>query len=90
MRTFISHTFITFILMSGAKLCSAAPDSLPRLKDNRSPQTIKEAWAGYDPRVEPIDAEVCKEWEEDGTVLRAVRYVIGTFKGRKAWMGAIY
>lgn len=68
----------------------AQPDSLPPLKNGKSPQTLDEVWAGYDPTVEPIEAEVCKEWHEDKTVLRAVRYRIGTFKGQKSWMGAIY
>ena len=65
-------------------------ESLPPLKNGKSPQTLDEVWAGYDPTVEPIDAEICKEWEEDGTVIRAVRYCIGTFKGQKSWMGALY
>lgn len=86
----IPFILAALLVASEASLCAAGQDSLPPLKENRSPQTIEEAWAGYDPTVEPIEAEVCKEWEENGTTLRAVRYVIGTFKGRKAWMGAIY
>ncbi|MGB7326749.1 MAG: NPCBM/NEW2 domain-containing protein [Rubripirellula sp.] len=69
---------------------SDAADSLPTLQDGNSPQTLDEAWSGYNPTVEPIEAEVCKQWQEDGTVLRAVRYCIGTFKGQKSWMGALY
>lgn len=65
-------------------------ESLPPLIDGKSPQTVDEAWAGYDPTVEPLEIEICKQWEEEGVVLRAVRYCIGTFKGRKSWMGALY
>ena len=34
--------------------------------------------------------EKLKEWEEDGVVLRIVRYRIGIFKGQKAMMAAAY
>ena len=37
-----------------------------------------------------MDVEVLKEWEEDGVVLRIVRYRIGIFKGQKTMMAAIY
>jgi len=47
-------------------------------------------WAGFDPRAEPLDVEVLKEWEEDGVVLRVLRYRIGVFKGRKGMMAAVY
>ncbi|MBC8325077.1 MAG: NPCBM/NEW2 domain-containing protein [Verrucomicrobia subdivision 3 bacterium] len=86
----ISLIFTALILVSRTSLWAAGPDSLPPLKDGKSPQTLEEAWAGYDPTVEPIEAEICKEWEEEGVTLRAIRYCIGTFKGQKAWMGAIY
>jgi pimeloyl-ACP methyl ester carboxylesterase len=65
-------------------------ETLPPLKDGASPQTVDEAWGDFDPRAEPLDVEIHKEWVEEGTVLRAVRYRIGVFKGQKAWMGGIY
>ena len=65
-------------------------ETLPPLKDGLSPQTVAVAWAGFDPRAEPLDAEIHKEWVEEGTVLRAVRYRIGVFKGQKSWMGGFY
>ena len=34
--------------------------------------------------------EVLKEWEEDGAVLKVLRYRIGVFKGKKAMMAAVY
>ena len=49
----------------------AAPEeTLSPLKDGKPPQNFEELWAGYDPRKEPLDVEVLKEWEEDGVVLR--------------------
>ena len=65
-----------------------AADSLPPLK--KVPQNVAELWAGYDPRKELLRAEVVREWEEDGVIIRYVRYFIGTFKGKPAWMAAFY
>lgn len=82
--------FIALLAGLVSSSLSAEKDSLPALKDGQSPQTIPEVWAGFDPRVEPVDTEVIKEWEEEGVVIRAVRYRIGIFKGEKAWMAALY
>ena len=68
----------------------SAEESLPALKDGKAPQTYDDLWAGFDPRAEPLDIEVLKEWEQEGVVLRVVRYRIGIFKGRKTMMAAIY
>ena len=65
-----------------------AADSLPPLK--KVPQNVAELWAGYDPRKEPLQTEVVREWEEDGVVVRYVRFFIGSFKGKPAWMAAFY
>ena len=65
-------------------------ESLPALKDGRAAQTYNELWAGYDPQAEPLEVEILKEWEEDGVVLRILRYRIGIFKGQKAMMAAVY
>jgi hypothetical protein len=67
-----------------------AADSLPPLQDGKAPQSYEELWAGYDPCQEPLDIEVLKEWEEDGVVLRIVRYRIAIFKGQKAMMAGVY
>ena len=54
------------------------------------PRTVKELWSDFDPRKEPLDAKVVREWEKDGIVFRYVTYHIGTFKGVKARMAAFY
>lgn len=54
------------------------------------PQSVAELWADFDPRRDPIETEVIREWKEDGIVLRHVRYFIGSFKGRPARMAAVY
>ncbi|MFN7565038.1 MAG: alpha/beta hydrolase family protein [Prosthecobacter sp.] len=54
------------------------------------PQSVEELWADFDPRRDPIETEVIREWKEDGMVLRHVRYFIGSFKGKPARMAAVY
>jgi len=67
-----------------------AEDTLLPLKDGTILQTVEDLWAGFDPRAEPLDIEVLKEWEQDGVVLKVLRYRIGVFKGKKAMMAAVY
>ena len=54
------------------------------------PQTAVEAWADYDPRAEPLETEIIRESIEDGIVLRHIRYVVGTFGGKKTRVAAFY
>lgn len=54
------------------------------------PQSVQELWADFDPRLDPLEVEVIREWNENGGVFRLVRYLIGTFKGKPARMAAIY
>jgi hypothetical protein len=65
-------------------------ETLPALKGNKAAQTWEEAWLGFDPRKEPMEVEVLKEWEEDNVVLKVLRYRIGIFKGQKAMMAGVY
>ena len=65
-------------------------ETFPILQNRRVPQTVEELWNGYDPRAEPMDIETLKEWEEDGVVMKVIRYRIGIFKGQKSMMAAIY
>ena len=67
-----------------------AEDSLPLLKDGKVPQNLVELWAGYEPKKEPLEIEIKKEWESDGVVCRVVRYKVGTFKGTPSIMSAFY
>ena len=60
------------------------------IEDGKVPKTFEEMWAGFDPRSEPLDVEVLKEWEQDGVVLKVLRYRIGVFKGQKAMMAGVY
>lgn len=54
------------------------------------PDSAEALHAGIDPRAEPLEVEVLREWEEDGLIVRRLRYRIGTFKGAPARMAAFY
>lgn len=56
----------------------------------RAPGTVKELWADFDPRADALDAEIVREWEQDGIVYRCVTYHIGSFKGKPARMAAFF
>lgn len=90
----VTYRVVLYSLLAGcqwfASTAFAGDESLPPLKDGRAPANLEALWAGYDPRKEPLDTEVLMEWEEDGVILRVVRYRIGVFKGRKSMMAAIY
>jgi dienelactone hydrolase len=62
----------------------ARPETVPR--------NLDELWAGFPEfdRATPLEAEVLKEWEQDGIVCRLVRYQVGIFKGAPARVAAFY
>ncbi len=86
---FIRSLFVT-ALIGGSVVRGEMPETLPSLKDGGSPSNFEEMWAGFDPRAEPLELERIKEWEEDGVVLRIVRFRIGVFNGKKARLAAVY
>ena len=81
---------ITVVLSLHTQQLNAQRETLPLLVDGSAPKTFEQLWAGYDPRAEPLEVEVLREWEEDDVVLRIVRYRIGVFKGRKAMMAGVF
>lgn len=54
------------------------------------PKTVTELFADFDPRKDPLDTKVVREWEKDGIVYRYVEFLTGTFKGQPARMAAFY
>ncbi|HIF00092.1 MAG: dienelactone hydrolase family protein [Fuerstiella sp.] len=54
------------------------------------PQSVAQTWADFDPRAEPLETEIIRESIEDGVVLRHVRYVVGTWGGKKTRVAAFY
>jgi predicted esterase len=81
---------ISLLLALFYAVATTAQESLPPLRNETPPQNLTDLWAGYDPRREPVETEVCRVWKQEGVVLRVVRYRIGIFRGQKAVMAAIY
>lgn len=82
---------LLILLLAGNSIAFGQPaETLPPLKDGLAPSNFDEMWSGFDPRAEPLEVEVLKEWEEDGVVLRVVRFRIGVFKGQMARLAAVY
>ena len=73
-----------------AMLTSVCAETLPPLKDGQVPSNLDTLWGDFDPRKEPIEAEVTKEWEQDGIVCRVIRYRVGVFKGQPSTVAAFY
>lgn len=79
-------------LQSTATATAAAPFAAqPSLAAEATvPQSVTELWADFDPRRDPLETEVIREWREDGGVFRLVRFLVGKFRGQPARMAAIY
>jgi len=89
-RSPMSKTVLLLSLLVGTAAGGQEQDTLPALTSDIAPRSFREMWAGFDPRAEPLEVETLEEWEEDGVVLRVVRFRIGVFKGRKAVLAAVY
>ncbi|HQL75808.1 MAG TPA: acetylxylan esterase, partial [Phycisphaerae bacterium] len=65
-------------------------DSLRPLKDAVAPRTLDELWRGYDPRAEPLETTVVREWKQEDVTCRYVVFTIGTFKGKRSRLAGFY
>ena len=63
-----------------------AKNSLPSLIPGKVAQTVEELWAGYDPRAEPLDVKMVREWDEvyEGKQIKVqmLTFTVGTFKNQ--------
>ncbi len=85
------HTAIALALGLSCIVSTSQAETLQPITDPaQAPQTHAAIWQGYDPQAEPLDTEVLHEWEEDGVVLRVVRYRVGIFKGKKSMIAGVY
>ena len=80
----------TLVAMPATTLCGQQAETLPALQDGTAPDNFAKMWSGFDPRSEPLAVETLQQWEQDGVVLRIVRFHIGTFKGKPARLAAVY
>ena len=87
---FTKFVVATIASILSVALCGQVKETLPPIKNNQAPKNLAEMWKGFDPQAEPLETETIKEWEEQGVVLRIVRFRIGVFKGKQAKLAAIY
>lgn len=90
MKTVLQLTLPAFLFFILFLRIAAAQETLPPLQDNAAPASFETMWSGFDPRAEPLETETVQEWEEDGVVLRIVRFRVGIFKGQKSILAAVY
>ena len=78
------------VLSPGAWAQEPSQDSLPPLVDGKIPTTVDELWGNYDPRKEPLETEVVREWKQGDITIRHVVFTVGTFKGKKSRLAGFY
>lgn len=76
-----------FTLKQGALLAGGLMGAQP---DAALPQSVQELWRGFDPRRDALRTQRIRQWQEGGITLQLLRFFIGSFKGREAWMAALY
>lgn len=81
---------VLLALLFVAAPAAAEDDTLPAMEEGRVAETIDEIWRGFDPRREPLEVRLLKEWRQDDVVCRIVQYRVGVFKGVKSWVGGLY
>ncbi len=81
----MKRTFATLALLFPALLTAPRFSCAAEI-----PQSVTELWADFDPRKDPLEIEVIREWKSDGMVLRSVRFLVGHFKGKPARLAAFY
>ena len=71
-----------------------AQDSLTAIVDGEVPRNVDELWADYDPRSEPLDVEVIREWDETyqghPVKVQMLTFTVGRFRGRVSRISAYY
>lgn len=86
----IKNLTIASLLSISSLSLIAEENSFPDLVNDKAPTSVQEMWAGFDPKKEPLDTEILKEWEKGGVVYKVVRYRVGIFKGEKSMIAAVY
>ena len=85
MTRILLSIFLMSLIWTFSESIEAAPPASPA-----KIETVKDLFGNWDPRKEPLDVEVVKQWTEGNNVLRIVRYTVGSFKGAKSKIAAYY
>lgn len=82
------------LFCSSLGMACRAADSLPPVEQNKVPATLEQAWAGYEPRAEPLDVTIVREWEDTyqgkAVKVQMLTFAVGTFKGTISRISAYY
>ena len=54
------------------------------------PQNVEGLWDDYDPRKEPLEIKLIKEWQTEDVITRYVTFKVGIFKGADSRIAAYY
>lgn len=73
-----------------AVLVAFATISAFAAEEPNAPGSVEALFADFDPRQDELDAEIVREWEQDGVVHRYVTYHVGAFKDTPARMAAFF
>ena len=90
MRPFIMCIGIVSIFLASFASAHFAADEPKAPAPATAPATVKGLWADFDPRQEPLDTKVVREWEQGGIVYRDLTFHIGTFREKPARMAAFF
>ncbi len=63
-----------------------AQETFSRSENGLVPQAYDQLWGDFDARADPLDIEILEQWEEEGVLLKIVRFRVGVFKGETASM----
>lgn len=69
---------------------ATAADTFKPYAVDEVPGNAVDLWKDYDPRAEPLDVQIVKQWEIDGVICRYVIFTVGTFKDTPARLAAYY
>ena len=82
------------LLLSALGHALLSKNSLSPLEKGKVAQGVSELWMGYDPRIEPLDIKVTREWDEsyEGNKIRIqmLTFTVGTFKNEVSRISAYY
>jgi hypothetical protein len=81
----------SFLLSTSAGLSAAILWNNRSWGDDTNPQSVEQLWADFDPRKDPLEIEVIRQWTEtESRTFKHVRFLIGHFRGVPAYLAAIY
>ena len=82
------------LLLSTLGHALLSKNSLSLLEKGKVAHSVNELWMGYDPRIEPLDIKVTREWDEsyEGKKIRIqmLTFTVGTFKNEVSRISAYY